>query len=47
MICRTNHGLTLREGKMNYQKFGAYDTEMIEYVRPSEKNEYPYIGPLS
>lgn len=42
-----NHGLTLREGKMNYKKFGTCDKEMIEYVRQPKKNEYPYVGPLS
>ena len=41
-----NHGLTLREGKMNYKKFGACDEEMVEHVRPPRKKEYPPGGSL-
>ncbi len=36
-----NHGLTLREGKMNYEKYGACEEDMIKHVRPPRKSEYP------
>lgn len=36
-----NHGLTLREGRENYQKFGACEESMIEYVRKPKKRELP------
>ncbi len=42
-----NHGLTLREGKMNYEKYGACEEDMREHVRPPRKYEYPDTGDLS
>lgn len=39
-----NHGLTLREGRENYQKFGACEESMIEYVRKPKKRELPNSG---
>lgn len=39
-----NHGLTLREGRENYQKIGACEESMIEYVRKPKKRELPNSG---
>lgn len=36
-----NHGLTLREGRRNYNEFGACEREMIQYVRKPKKKELP------
>lgn len=36
-----NHGLTLREGRENYRKFGACEKSMKKYVRKPRKNELP------
>ncbi len=34
-----NHGLTLRQGRENYRKFGACEKEMLRYVRKPKKEE--------
>ncbi len=34
-----NHGLTLRQGKENYKKFGACEKDMIPYVRKPKREE--------
>ena len=36
-----NHGLTLREGRENYRKFGACEEGMKKHVRPPRKDELP------
>lgn len=36
-----NHGLTLREGRENFRKFGACELEMKKHVRRPRKSEYP------
>lgn len=36
-----NHGLTLREGRDNYQRFGACEEDMKRHVRPPRKEELP------
>lgn len=36
-----NHGLTLREGRENYKKFGACEQSMVKHVRTPKKSEYP------
>ncbi len=36
-----NHGLTLREGRENYRKFGACVEDMKKYVRRPKKREFP------
>ena len=36
---QANHGLTLREGRENYKRFGACEEEMVEYVRKPRKDE--------
>ena len=36
-----NHGLTLREGRENYRKFGACEESMKKHVRPPRKDELP------
>lgn len=36
-----NHGLTLREGRENYKKYGACEMDMKENVREPRKSEYP------
>lgn len=36
-----NDGLTLREGRKNYRKFGACDEKMMRYVRKPKENELP------
>lgn len=40
-VSGANHGLTLREGRENYRKFGACELEMKKYVREPKKDEYP------
>ena len=34
-----NHGLTLREGRENYRKFGASEESMRKYVRKPRRSE--------
>ncbi len=34
-----NDGLTLREGRENYKRFGACEEEMVKYVRKPHKGE--------
>lgn len=34
-----NHGLTLREGRENYRKFGACEEDMKKHVRPPRDDE--------
>jgi hypothetical protein len=34
-----NHSLTLKEGRENFQKFGACEEVMISYVRQPEPSE--------
>ena len=34
-----NHGLTLREGRENYRKFGVCEESMKKYVRPPLESE--------
>ena len=34
-----NHGLSLRQGRANYEEFGACDIEMKPYVRPPNDSE--------
>lgn len=36
-----NNGLTLREGRKNYRKFGACDEKMKRHVRKPKENELP------
>jgi len=36
-----NDGLTLREGRENYRKFGACEKSMKKHVRPPRKDELP------
>lgn len=36
-----NHGLTLREGRENFRKFGACEQEMKKHVRKPRESEYP------
>lgn len=36
-----NHGLTLRQGRENYRKFGACEENMREHVRKPRKRELP------
>lgn len=36
-----NHGLTLREGRENFRKFGACEESMKKHVRPPRKDELP------
>lgn len=36
-----NNGLTLREGRKNYRKFGACDEKMMRYVRKPKENKLP------
>ena len=36
-----NHGLTLRQGRENYRKFGACVEDMIPHVRKPKKSEIP------
>ena len=36
-----NHGLTLRQGRENYRKFGACIEDMIPHVRKPMKSELP------
>ena len=36
-----NHGLTLRQGRENYRKFGACEEEAREHVRKPRKKELP------
>ena len=35
-----NHGLTLREGRENYRKFGACEESMKKYVRKPKKASF-------
>ncbi len=36
-----NHGITLREGRANFEKFGACEKEMLEHIVSSnERNKY-------
>ncbi len=39
-----NDGLTLREGRENYRKFGACGESMKKHVRPPRKDELPANG---
>jgi hypothetical protein len=34
-----NHGITLREGRANFEKFGACEKEMLEHVIPAEERK--------
>lgn len=34
-----NHSLTLRQGRANYQEFGACEKEMLEHCRNPRKSE--------
>lgn len=34
-----NHSLTLRQGRANYQEFGACEKEMLEHCRKPRKSE--------
>lgn len=34
-----NHGLTLRQGRENYKRFGACEEEMIPHVRKPRREE--------
>ena len=34
-----NHGLTLRQGRANYNKFGASEKTMLEHCRKPKKSE--------
>lgn len=36
-----NNGLTLREGRENYRKFGACEESMKKHVRPPHGDELP------
>lgn len=36
-----NHGLTLREGRENYRKFGACEEAMVRNVRKPRRRELP------
>ena len=36
-----NHGITLRQGRENYRKFGACDENMIPHVHKPRKRELP------
>ncbi len=36
-----NHGLTLREGRENFRKFGACEESMKKHVRLPKKSEFP------
>lgn len=36
-----NHGITLREGRENYRKFGACEEAMKKHVRPPREDELP------
>lgn len=36
-----NHGLTLREGRENYRKFGACEEDMKRHVRHPREDELP------
>ena len=35
----SNHGITLKEAKSNFSKFGACEKEMLCYVRPPRDDE--------
>jgi len=36
-----NHGLTLRQGRLNFEKVGACDPKMLKYVLPiAERKRY-------
>ena len=35
----SNHGITLKEAKSNFAKFGACEKEMLCYVRPPRDDE--------
>ena len=39
IISGANHGLTLRQGRENYKKFGACEEDMIPHVRKPSKEE--------
>lgn len=34
-----NHSLTLRQGRANYQEFGACEKEMLQHCRKPRKSE--------
>ena len=34
-----NHGITLREGRQNFQEYGVCEKEMIKYVLPVEQRK--------
>ena len=42
-----NHGLTLREGRENFQKFGACERDMKKYVRPPKRSEMSHKRDLN
>ena len=35
----SNHGITLKEAKSNFSKFGACEKEMLYHVRPPRNDE--------
>lgn len=39
IVSDANHGITLRQGRENYKKFGACEEDMIPYVRKPAKGE--------
>lgn len=41
----SNHGLTLAEAKVNFEKYGACEEEMVKNVIPAEaRNNYKHIS---
>ena len=36
-----NHGMTLRQGRENYRKWGAVRPDFLRYVRPPRPEEIP------
>jgi Cysteine-rich CPCC len=35
----SNHGITLREGRRNFENFGACEKEMLEHVLPAAEQK--------
>jgi hypothetical protein len=40
-----NHGLTLRQGRENFQRLGACELQVVEYVcSAEERNQYKHVS---
>ena len=40
-VCFENRGMTLRQGRENYRKWGAVREDLVRYARPPRPGEQP------